>query len=190
MGVNISEMAGAVGDVMQSIGSIVKTVSESRNERERIILEGVKIRADIADRITLRENETIHFMEETKIKLEELNMLRQGKAEEHEERMANIEYNYSAQTNAQSQEHEYRMAQLKMEEKRLQFEHEQRMSFIELVRECLSYARRQYDCYRDDRREYGEEYFPIKEVFPVFQSAISQIQGVSSMLIAATQTQI
>jgi len=179
-------VADVISGVMNSINDIVKTVTESANERECIRLEGLKLRADIADRITQRENETVCFMKEKEIEMEKLAISKQSQVNLHEENLLHLKQDYDKEIelirSQRATEHERHEREIS----KMQMNHEERMLLIQTVKELLQCAYNQSNCYREDRREFGEEYFPVKEVFNVFQAAISQIQGVSNMLISSS----
>lgn len=126
--VDILGIVGAAIDAVNSVTNIIKTIGEERRKTEELKLEGVKIKAEINDKISQRENETARILKQYEVDLKEI-----------EKSIKSIE--------TQSNENIKRI-ELEMEQSKQQ--HEYRMKGLCIIEKIVDAALEQYRYYKND----------------------------------------
>lgn len=139
---NVLGNIGAVSDIVNSVTNLIKTISEERRKTEELRLEGIRITAEIEDRISQRENETMRILAQYEIELKEI-----------EKSIINIE------TQA-----EVNIKQIELDREINRQNHEFRMRRLDLIEKIVDAALEQYRYYKNEIIIYNREDLPVIDV--------------------------
>lgn len=116
-------------DAVNSVTNLIKTIVEERRKTEELKLEGIKINAEINDKISQRENETVRILKQYEIDLKEI-----------EKSIKSIE--------TQSSEN---IKKIELEMERSKQQHEFRMKGLSIIEKIVDAALEQYRFYKNDK---------------------------------------
>lgn len=116
-------------DAVNSVTNLIKTIGEERRKTEELKLEGIKINAEINDKISQRENETVRILKQYEIDLKEI-----------EKSIKSIE--------TQSSEN---IKKIEFEMERSKQQHEFRMKGLSIIEKIVDAALEQYRFYKNDK---------------------------------------
>ncbi|MGC7872080.1 hypothetical protein ACPUYX_11190 [Desulfosporosinus sp. SYSU MS00001] len=126
--VDVLGIVGAGIDAVNSVTNIIKTIGDERRKTEELKLEGVKIKAEINDKISQRENETARILKQYEVDLKEIEKAIKKIETESSENIKRIE--------------------LEMEQSKQQ--HEFRMKGLSIIEKIVDVALEQYRFYKND----------------------------------------
>lgn len=153
--VDVIGIVGAGIDAVNSVTNIIKTIGEERRRTEEVKLEGVKIKAEINDKISQRENETARILKEYEVELKKI-----------EESIKIIE--------TQSSEN---IKRLDFEIEKSKQHHEYRMRGLDIIEKVVDVALEQYRFYKNDSvivNEYNS-YVVNTELLSTMNGTIQQL---------------
>lgn len=127
----VNEVMKAVPEILNSVDSIVniiQTIGEERRKSEELKLEGIKVHAEIRDRINERENETVRVLKQYEIELKKIDAQMKDNDQNHKQKMAR---------------HDERM-------KQLDTDFQDKMRKWDIIEKIVDTALDQYRFYRND----------------------------------------
>lgn len=100
-------------EAVDSVTNAIKTIGEERRKTQELVLEGIKIRSDIEDKINQRENDTAKVLKDYEIQLKKIEQEMKSNEWKKDESISQLEF----QKQQSRQDHEYRMKICEMIEK-------------------------------------------------------------------------